>query len=153
MLQESETPGSGLFQYTKPLRDTPDDLALSSVANAIYTYANETVTQSLLEASLVGDTKNGESNSSSTPSLHTLDFVPGTLSIFAGSKSLHRVTQVEGKVSRLVAVFTFASQPGFQNTPAIQTMFWGRSSSLPRGGGGGGQNEKQLEEEEEEEKQ
>ncbi|KAL3936635.1 MAG: hypothetical protein SGBAC_008095 [Bacillariaceae sp.] len=149
MLQESETPGSGLFQYTKPLRDTPDDLALSSVANAIHTYANGTVTQSLLEASLVRETKDDEFNSSSTPSLHTLDFVPGTLSIFAGSKSLHRVTQVEGGVSRLVAVFTFASQPGFQNTPAVQTMFWGRSSSLPRGGEGegGGQNEKQLEEE------
>lgn len=125
MLQEAETPGTGLFQYTNPLRDNPNDLALTSVANAIHTYASDTVANIRpLEAT---------ERMTTPPLLHTLDFVPGTLSIFAGSKSLHRVTQVQGNVSRLVAVFTFASQPGFQNTPAIQKMFWGRSSSIPRG--------------------
>ena len=140
MLQESQTPGTGLFQYTKPLRDSSDDLALPSVANAINAYANDAVgTKSLIEASSAKEQTNSDDGKSSNsscsttrPSLHTLDFVPGTLSIFAGSKSLHRVTKVEGKKSRLVAVFTFASQPGFQNTPTIQNMFWGRSSSVPR---------------------
>lgn len=132
MLQESGDPGTGLFQYTKPLRDNPDDLALTSVANAINTYANDVVTKSPLEAA-VKETNNDKSPSSSPPTLQTLDFVPGTLSIFAGSKSLHRVTKVEGKVSRLVVVFTFSSEPGFQNSPAIQNMFWGRSSVVPRG--------------------
>ena len=125
MLQESEVSGTGLFQYTNPLRDTPDDLALTSVASAINTYASDAVTKNLLETPVDTSIK--------APPLHTLDFVPGTLSIFAGSKSLHRVTKIEGKVSRLVAVFTFASEPGFQNTPAIQKMFWGRSSAIPRG--------------------
>ncbi|CAJ1942080.1 unnamed protein product [Cylindrotheca closterium] len=161
MLQESEIPGTGLFQYTKPLRDSPDDLALTSVANAIHAYANDAVTTKsrlLLEASsakeqTISDNNNNnddddddKSNSSSfAPSLHTLDFAPGTLSIFAGSKSLHRVTRVKGKRSRLVAVFTFASQPGFQNTSTIQNMFWGRSSSRtrPRRGGQKEAEEKQ----------
>jgi hypothetical protein len=122
MLQEAETPGTGLFQYTKPLRDKPDDLALEPVARTIDAY-DKNVTTDLLESSSQNEEKN-----SGTPTLYTLDFVPGTLSIFAGSKSLHRVTKVEGSCSRLVAVFTFASQPGFQNTPAVQKMFWGRSA-------------------------
>jgi hypothetical protein len=122
MLREAETSGTGLFQYTKPLRDKPDDLALEQVARTIDAY-DKNVTTDLLESSSQNEDKN-----SGTPKLHTLDFVPGTLSIFAGSKSLHRVTKVEGSCSRLVAVFTFASQPGFQNTPAVQKMFWGRSA-------------------------
>jgi hypothetical protein len=122
MLREAETPGTGLFQYTKALRDKPDDLALEQVARTIDAY-DKNVTTDLLESS----SQNEEEKNSGTPTLHTLDFVPGTLFIFAGSKSLHRVTKVEGSCSRLVAVFTFASQPGFKNTPAIQKMFRGRS--------------------------
>lgn len=122
MIQEAETPETGLFQYTKPLRDAPGDLALAAVARTITTYDQNVITD-LLESSSEDERKDPE-----VPALHTLDFVPGTLSIFAGSKSLHRVTKVEGSCSRLVAVFTFASQPGFQNTPAVQKMFWGRAA-------------------------
>jgi hypothetical protein len=66
-------------------------------------------------------------NDAAIPELHTLDFRPGTLSIFSGSKSLHRVTKVKGDCSRLVAVLTFASRPGFRNSPEVQKLFWGRS--------------------------
>ena len=71
--------------------------------------------------------EHGDNRTVQPPVLHTLEFEPGTLSIFAGSKSLHRVTKVEGNQSRLVAVLTFASQPGFRNTPKVQKLFWGRS--------------------------
>lgn len=123
MLQESSQAGTGLFQYTTPLRDHPDDLALESVANTISEYTN--VKSKFLESIEGGTAINPKPR---TPPLHTLNFVPGTLSIFAGSKSLHRVTKVEGNCSRLVAVLTFASQPGFQNTPEVQKLFWGRTS-------------------------
>ncbi|KAL7563245.1 hypothetical protein ACA910_015737 [Epithemia clementina (nom. ined.)] len=65
----------------------------------------------------------------SYPKLHTLEFAPGTLLIFSGSRSLHRVTRVEGTQSRLVAVWTFARQPNFVNSPAVQQLFWGRTTS------------------------
>ena len=125
MLQEASKEGTGLFQYTRPLRDRPDDLALEVVAKTITRY-DKSSNSTLLEA----QSPNEDVGDLETPPLHTLDFVPGTLSIFAGSKSLHRVTKVEGNCSRLVAVFTFASQPGFQNTPEVQKMFWGRSSAI-----------------------
>ncbi|MGK3744298.1 MAG: hypothetical protein ACI90V_011158 [Bacillariaceae sp.] len=62
------------------------------------------------------------------PKLHTLDFRPGTLLVLAGSKSLHRVTKVNGNRNRLVAVLTFSRQSNFCNTQQTQKMFWGRSS-------------------------
>ena len=56
-------------------------------------------------------------------------FEPGTLSVFAGNSSLHRVTSCKGAVDRLVAVFTFSSVPGFTNSKKVQEMFWGRSAT------------------------
>jgi hypothetical protein len=76
MLQEAEIPGTGLFQYTKALRDKPDDLAFEQVARTIDAY-DKNVTTDLLESSSQKEDKN-----SGTPTLHTLDSVPGTLSIF-----------------------------------------------------------------------
>lgn len=118
MLQEAQDLSSGLFQYTNPLRDSPNDLALGSVSRAIHEY-DPFATDPFDEQ--------GNDELEGAPPLHTLDFRPGTLSIFAGSKSLHRVTTVKGDSSRLVAVLTFASVPGFRNSPAVQKLFWGRS--------------------------
>lgn len=58
--------------------------------------------------------------------VRTLDFKPGTLSIFQGSKCLHRVTDCVGTKDRLVAVFAWASKPKVKNSPKVQEMFWGR---------------------------
>mmetsp|Transcript_12293 Transcript_12293/g.15324 ORF Transcript_12293/g.15324 Transcript_12293/m.15324 type:complete len:288 (+) Transcript_12293:85-948(+) len=123
MIQEAEQEGTGLFQYTNALRENVlDDLALDKVAAVIREY----------HAGDDGQTHNVEWTFCETdegvvvPELHTLEFRPGTLSIFSGARSLHRVTKVEGKKSRLVAVLTFASFPGFQNSKEVQKMFWGR---------------------------
>jgi hypothetical protein len=123
MLQEAACPGTGLFQYTDPLRDGPGDLALPAVAAAVRTYDDS-------PSSLDVDFAESASPSHllvSAPKLHTLNFRPGTLSIFSGSRSLHRVTTVEGPRSRLVAVLTFATFPGFRNSAKVQKLFWGRS--------------------------
>jgi hypothetical protein len=118
MLQEASVEGTGLFQYTHPLRKHRDDLALHTVAAALKKY-EENDAPELIE---IGD------EAEDAPELHTLEFSPGTLSIFSGAKSLHRVTKVAGDQSRLVAVLTFASQPGFRNSAKVQKLFWGRSS-------------------------
>ena len=58
----------------------------------------------------------------------TLSFQPGTLSIFAGRNTLHRVTRVEGKKHRLVPVLTYATRPDAQNSEAVRKLFWGREN-------------------------
>ena len=123
MIQEAET--GGLFQYTPPLRQSRNDLALSKVATTIHTHATDTNHKGTKKDSFLEQPSSGVH----CPELHTLDFRPGTLSIFSGSKSLHRVTQVKGSKSRLVAVLTFATQPGFKNSKQVQELFWGRSSN------------------------
>ena len=57
----------------------------------------------------------------------TLEFEPGTLSIFCGSRCLHEVTRVEGDRDRLVAVFCYATSPGVRNSAEVQKLFWGRN--------------------------
>lgn len=116
MLQEASVEGTGLFQYTHPLRHHPDQMALESVAATLTEYDDTVQGSRFCEKEI------------SPPLLHTLKFTPGTLSIFSGSKSLHRVTQVKGDRSRLVAIFTFASREGFKNSPEVQKLFWGRSA-------------------------
>jgi alkylated DNA repair dioxygenase AlkB len=56
-----------------------------------------------------------------------LPFTTGTMSIFAGRKSLHRVTEVLGGRTRLVAVLAFNAEPGVTNSPEIRQLFWGRT--------------------------
>lgn len=112
MLQAGEQ--GGLFQYTHPLRASADDLAMDQVAAALKEHAGISVTEN-------------DEDRTTAPVLHTLDFLPGTLSIFSGSRSLHRVTRVDGDQSRLVAVLTFASEPHFKNSAEVQNMFWGRT--------------------------
>ncbi|KAG7346542.1 hypothetical protein IV203_005610 [Nitzschia inconspicua] len=127
MLQTAEDPSSGLFQYTNPLRTHDNhDLALDATATALHLYDRKGLNGKELSENNMSFRNSGDSGSGH-PSLHTLDFQPGTLLVLAGSKSLHRVTEIRGKRSRLVAVLTFASRPGFSNSAAVQTMFWGRS--------------------------
>ena len=57
-----------------------------------------------------------------------LAFEPGTLSLFNGRRSLHRVTPCGGGRTRLVAVLCFASEPGTMNSEAVRKLFWGRAA-------------------------
>ena len=123
MIREANVEGSGLFQYTPPLRETSDDLALEAVGQTIRTYCLEEE-----EYKDLTFPEGVDKAACECPPLHTLEFRPGTLSIFSGSKSLHRVSAVRGSVSRLTAVLTFFKMPGFRNSKAVQEMFWGRSA-------------------------
>lgn len=87
----------GAFEYTEVIRQEDDgDVA------AISSYIN-------------GD---------SLPT--TLPFAPRTLSIFAGRHTMHRVTKVKGDRSRFVPVLTYSDAPGYQNSPEVRRLFWGR---------------------------
>lgn len=50
----------------------------------------------------------------------------GALVIFAGAMTLHRVTAVEGADSRLVGVFTYSPQDGYELDPHTRKTFYGK---------------------------
>jgi hypothetical protein len=58
-----------------------------------------------------------------------LPFTPGTLLIFGGQKTLHRVTRVLGERPRLVPVLCYSVEPDLKNSEAVRKLFWGRSGS------------------------
>jgi len=53
----------------------------------------------------------------------------GTLSLFKGKNTAHRVTPVEGDRPRLVAVFSFYENPGVRFSAAERRGFYGRASA------------------------
>ena len=51
---------------------------------------------------------------------------PGTLTLFAGRRSLHRVTPVRGGRTRVNAVLAYSREPGSRLNELTQRMFYGR---------------------------
>ena len=56
-----------------------------------------------------------------------LPFSAGTLLIFGGNQTLHRVTRVSGSRPRLVPVLCYAEDPDLVNSESVRQLFWGRS--------------------------
>ena len=54
---------------------------------------------------------------------------PGTLSLFNGHRSLHRVAPVSGQRERIIALFNYAEKPGYQFRGDIHRRFFGRTIS------------------------
>ena len=99
----------GAFEFTEPLRRSVDDLAYETTAAVINDHSEYAV----------------EPAGAACPAVRAAPFAPGTLQIFAGRSSLHRVSKVKGE--RLVAVYCFSDVEGFVNSPEVQRMFWGRA--------------------------
>ncbi|MEP0940963.1 MAG: 2OG-Fe(II) oxygenase [Rhizobiaceae bacterium] len=53
---------------------------------------------------------------------------PGTLNVFKGKNTAHRVTPVEGDEDRIIAVFSYYEQPGVMFSPEERLGFYGRAS-------------------------
>ena len=51
---------------------------------------------------------------------------PGTLVLFRGRESIHRVTQVKGEKTRILAVLAYNSQPGIELSEEARMTFFGR---------------------------
>ena len=58
----------------------------------------------------------------------TLPMEPGTLVLFAGRRSLHAVSPVEGPTSRLVALLAYDTRPGTDSTPLLKRIRYGREA-------------------------
>ncbi len=52
---------------------------------------------------------------------------PGTLVLFKGRYSLHRVTPIEGKTSRLMGLFGYDAKPGTQSSNYLRRIRYGRT--------------------------
>lgn len=59
---------------------------------------------------------------------------PGTLTVFRGINTAHRVTPAQGATPRLVAVFSYFDQPGVRFSAQEQIGFYGRSAVAAKGG-------------------
>ncbi len=60
--------------------------------------------------------------------VHPLANMPGTLVLFKGRHSLHRVTPIEGPISRLIGLFGYDTKPGTQSSEYLKRIRYGRTN-------------------------
>ena len=63
----------------------------------------------------------------------TLPLAPGTLNVFKGRNTAHRVTPVEGERARIVAVFSHYETPDVAFSDAERMGFYGRTGPVEAG--------------------
>ena len=56
----------------------------------------------------------------------TLVMDPGTLVLFRGRNSMHRVTPVKGSQTRMLAVLAYNAEPGISLSESARMTFYGR---------------------------
>ena len=59
---------------------------------------------------------------------HRLTLSPGTLNVFRGKNTLHRVSPVQGARERIIAVFTYYERPHVQFSDEENIGFYGRAN-------------------------
>jgi len=96
MLQDAES--GGQFEYCPGVR-TPADQGYAAV-------------ERILEGTYDG--------------VRRLPMAPGTLVLFRGRYALHRVTPIEGRRPRLMAVLSYDTEPGVMLSEATRMTFYGR---------------------------
>jgi len=60
------------------------------------------------------------------PKVQRINATPGTLNVFRGINTPHRVTPIEGDRDRMIAVYSFYDRPDVVFTKEEQTGFYGR---------------------------
>jgi hypothetical protein len=97
MIQEPE--GGGAFEYVKDVRDADDGE---------------------MSYELCGNILDGEIPTRS------LSMAPGTLVLFRGRNSIHRVTPVTGNRTRMLVVLAYNTRPGIALSESARMTFYGR---------------------------
>ena len=62
------------------------------------------------------------------PDVKTLEVSAGTLNVFRGKNTAHKVSTIRGKLERLIAVFSYFDRPGVVFSKEDQMGFYGRSA-------------------------
>lgn len=60
--------------------------------------------------------------------LTVLPMTPGTLLVFAGRNSMHRVSPIHGPTSRLVGLFGYDTKPGTMSSELLKLVRYGRAA-------------------------
>jgi hypothetical protein len=60
----------------------------------------------------------------------TLDVKPGTMALFMGRYSIHRVTPIEGATPRLIALLGYDTQPGVMSSDHLKMRRYGRTGPI-----------------------
>lgn len=62
------------------------------------------------------------------PAVQRIRLQAGTLNVFRGKNTAHRVTTVQGPVDRMIAVYSYYEQPGVLFSEAERLGFYGRAA-------------------------
>ena len=62
--------------------------------------------------------------------VQTLPLTPGTLNVFKGRNTAHRVTPVEGDRARIISVFSYYETPDVAFSDAERLGFYGRKGAI-----------------------
>ena len=62
------------------------------------------------------------------PEVKTLKLAAGTLNVFRGKNTAHKVSTVKGARERIIAVFSYFDRPGVVFSKEDQIGFYGRSA-------------------------
>ncbi len=62
------------------------------------------------------------------PQVRSLTLTPGTLNVFRGKNTPHKVAPVRGKRTRVIAVFSFFEEPGVMFSDEERIGFYGRAA-------------------------
>lgn len=62
------------------------------------------------------------------PEVRSLTLTPGTLNVFRGKNTPHRVADVRGERARIIAVYSFYEHPGVRFSAEERIGFYGRAS-------------------------
>ena len=65
-----------------------------------------------------------------TSDVVTLPMTPGTLLVFEGRHSLHRVSPIRGATTRLVALFGYDTEPGTMSSNLLKQIRYGRTEPV-----------------------
>jgi hypothetical protein len=58
--------------------------------------------------------------------VETIPMTPGTLMVFEGRRSLHRVSPIRGPRARWVALLAYDTKPGTDSSPLLKRVRYGR---------------------------
>jgi hypothetical protein len=59
--------------------------------------------------------------------MQSIDLTAGTLNVFRGRNTAHRVTAVEGSLERMIGVFSYYEKPGVNFSENDRIRFYGRA--------------------------
>lgn len=115
-------PGEALNWHFDRSRYTTTLLIQPAEAGGEFQYCSELRADGAPNYEEVGRVLNGE-----TDRIRVNPLAAGTLNVFAGKNSLHRVSTVEGEHSRMVAVFSYYERPGVLFSDKERLGFYGRT--------------------------